>query len=80
MLDEMGNKPGAKYYKISYDLSHDYLKFIVRSTYDSDSRRAKISPRNIVSQFTNTISYDLAILQVNCTEEKPCAFVRCFVN
>ena len=25
-------------YKISYDLSYDYLKFIVRSTYDSDLR------------------------------------------
>jgi len=27
-------------YKISYDLSQDYLKFIVRSTYDSDLQRA----------------------------------------
>ena len=24
-------------YKISYDFSYDYLKFIVRSTYDHDS-------------------------------------------
>ena len=36
-------------YKISYDLSQDYLKFVVRSTYDSDLKRAKISLRNIVS-------------------------------
>jgi len=27
-------------YKISYDLSSDYLQFIVRSTYDSDLQRA----------------------------------------
>jgi len=36
-------------YKISYNLSQDYLKFVVRSTYDSDLKRAKISFRNIVS-------------------------------
>ena len=36
-------------YKISYDLSQDYLKFIVRSTYDSDLHRVKISLMNIVS-------------------------------
>jgi len=35
-------------YKISYDLSYDYRKFIVRSTYDSDLKRAEISLRNIV--------------------------------
>ena len=35
-------------YKISYDLSQDYLKFIVRSSYDSDLKLAKISHRNIV--------------------------------
>ena len=29
-------------YKISYDLSHDYRKFIVRSTYDSDLQRKLI--------------------------------------
>jgi len=34
-------------------------------TYDRDSQRAKISRGNIVSQFTNTISDDLTILQVN---------------
>jgi len=39
-------------YKISYNLSYDYLKFIVRSTYDSDLQRAKIYLGNIVSQFT----------------------------
>jgi len=36
-------------YKISYDLSYDYRKFIVRSTHDSDLKRAKISLMNIVS-------------------------------
>jgi len=36
-------------YKISYDLSHDYRKIIVRSTDDSDLNRAEISLRNIVS-------------------------------
>ena len=36
-------------YKISYDLSYDYLKFVVRSTLDSDLQHAKISLRNIVS-------------------------------
>jgi len=30
-------------YKISYDLSYDYRKFIVRSTYDSDLKPAEIS-------------------------------------
>ena len=36
-------------YKIYYDLSYDYRKFIVRSTYDSDLKSAKICFRNIVS-------------------------------
>jgi len=36
-------------YKISYDLSYDYRKFIVKSTYDSDLKHAEISLRNIVS-------------------------------
>ena len=36
-------------YQISYDLAYDYRKFIVRSTCDSDLKRAKISLRNIVS-------------------------------
>jgi len=36
-------------YKISYDLSYDCRKFIVRSTYDSDLKRVEISLRNIVS-------------------------------
>jgi len=40
---------GGPIYKISYDLSYDYSKFIVRSTYDSDLKRAEISLRNIVS-------------------------------
>jgi len=36
-------------YKIAHDLSHDYRKFIVRSTYDSDLKRADIFLGNIVS-------------------------------
>jgi len=36
-------------YKISYDLAYDYRKFIVRSTCDSDLKRAEISLGNIVS-------------------------------
>ena len=31
-----------------HDLSQAYLKFIVRSTYDSDLQRAKNCPSNIV--------------------------------
>jgi len=34
-------------YKISYDLSKDYLKVIVGSTYGSDLQRAKLFPGNI---------------------------------
>jgi len=48
-----------------YKIPYDYLKIIVRSTYDSDLKRAKISLRNIVSYFTNTFSDDLIILRVN---------------
>jgi len=40
---------GPPIYKISYDLSQDYRKFIVRSTYDSDLQRAKSSSGNTVS-------------------------------
>ena len=36
-------------YKISYDLSQDYRKFIVRSAYGSDLQRAKSSLGNVVS-------------------------------
>ena len=42
-------RPRGPIYKISYDLSYDYRKFIVRLTYDSDLKRAEISLRNIVS-------------------------------
>jgi len=47
----IGGKPGARgpICKISYDLSYDYRKFIVRSTYDSDLKHAEISLGNIVS-------------------------------
>ena len=62
--------PRGPIYKIPYDLSCDYRNFIVRLTYDSDLKRAEISLRNIVSQFTNTISDDITILHVNLTYEK----------
>ena len=42
-------------------------QFIVGSTYDSDLKNAKISFRNIVSYFANTVSDDLTALQVNRT-------------
>ena len=32
-----------------YYLSHDYRKFVERSPYDSDLKRAEISLKNIVS-------------------------------
>ena len=47
--DRTTRRSGDPIYKISYDLSYDYRKFIVRSTYDSDLKRAEISPRNILS-------------------------------
>ena len=52
---------------ICYDLSQEYVQFIVRRTYDSDLQCAKISLKNIVSEFTNTVSDNLTILQVNST-------------
>jgi len=67
-------------YKMSYDLSYDYRKFIVTSTYDSGLKRAEISLRNIVSQFTNTISNDITILHVNLTYKSFSFIVWCFVN
>ena len=51
-------------YKISYDLSQHYLKFIVRSTYDSDLERAKLFPIGISQVSLRTLSrrrsYDFA--------------------
>ena len=43
-------------YKISYDWSYDYLKFIVRSTYDSDLQHAKISLTNVLSKYIRKLS------------------------
>ena len=40
---------GGPIYKIFHDLSQDYRKFILRSTYDSDLQRPKSSRGNIVS-------------------------------
>ena len=67
-------------YKISYNLSYDYRKSIVRSTYDSDLKRAEISLGNIVGQFTNTIADDITILHVNLTLKSFPFIVRCCVN
>ena len=47
-LRRVSTYPGGPVYKISHDLSSDYRKCIVRSTYDSDLKRAKIYFRNIV--------------------------------
>jgi len=52
-------------YKISYDLSYDYRKFVVRSTYNSDLKRAEISLRNIV---TSLRTPSPTILHVNITK------------
>ena len=54
-------------YNISYDISCAFLNLVVRSTYDSDLRCAKISLKNIISQFMNAVANDLMILQVNHT-------------
>ena len=53
--------PGARFTKYLTI----YRKFIVRSTYDSDLKSAKISFTNIISYFANTVSDDLTTLQVN---------------
>jgi len=57
-------------YKISYDLSYDYRKFIVRSTYDSDLTCAEISLREYRKLIYDTIFYDITILHMNLTYEK----------
>jgi len=67
MLHELVSR--GPIYKISYDLSYDYRKFIVRSTYDSDLQSTKISFWNMVSEFANTVSDDFTTLQVNRTQE-----------
>jgi len=74
------SSPWGRIYKISYNLSYDYRKSIVRSTYDSDLKRAEISLRNIVSQFTNTIADDITILHVNLTLKSFPFIARCCVN
>jgi len=60
------------------------LRFIIRLSQGQLTtvtlRSAKITLRNIVSQYVSTISDDLTIMQVNCTKKSPACFVRCFVN
>jgi len=65
-------------YKISYDIYHKILKFIVGLTYDSDLQPAKLFPRTIASYVTNTISDNLMILQVNHNREKACVLCEMF--
>jgi len=48
-------------YKISYDLVHDYRKFIVRSTYVSDLTCAEISLREYRKLNYDTIFDDIMI-------------------
>jgi len=59
-VDEI--KTRDQIYKISYDLSYDYRKFIVRSTYDSDLKRAEISQdyRKLVYEHYLRRYYDFA--------------------
>jgi len=61
---------GGPIYKISYDLSYDYRKFIVRSTYDSDLTCAEISLREYRKLNYDTIFDDIMILHMNLTYEK----------
>jgi len=44
-----GQEPDLQNILRFINLSYDYRKFIVRSTYDSDLKRAEISLRNTVS-------------------------------
>ena len=61
---------GGPIYKISYDLSYDYRKFIVRSTYDSDLICAEISLIEYRQLNYDTIFDDIMILHMNLTYEK----------
>jgi len=45
----LGYRIRGPIYKLSYDLSQDYRKFIVTSAYDSDLQRAQSFLGNIVS-------------------------------
>jgi len=51
-------------YKISYNLSYDYRKFVVRSTYDSDLKSTKINffyeYRRLICEHCLRQSYDFA--------------------
>jgi len=67
-------------YKISYNLSQDYLNFIVMSTYGSDLRRANISLRNIVSHLRTQSQTILRFLKWTVPKKSLTPFVRCFVD
>jgi len=66
--------------KISYDLSYNCVKFIERSTYDSDLQRAKISLGNIVSKYTTLAPTILRFCKWIICKKSPAFCVRCFVN
>jgi len=57
-----------------------YSKIIIRSTYDSDLRREKISLGIIISQFTNTSQTFLWFCKWIVPEKSRAHFVGCFVN
>ena len=59
---------------------YDCRKFIVRSTYDSDERRAKISLRNIVSWLTRKRKTTLRLCKWVVPKKSFVSFVRCFAN
>ena len=54
-------------YKISWDFLYDYLKFVVRSTYDSTYNVLRFFSGISWANITNIISDSLSISQVNCT-------------
>jgi len=46
------------------DLSEDYLKFIIGSTYNSELQHAKLFPGNISSYFMNGVASVYSVYQV----------------
>jgi len=80
LLFLISSRPGARFTKYLTIYRKVIAKFVVRSTYDSDFKRAKISIRNIVSLFANTVSNDVTTLQLNRTYKKSLApFVGCLL-
>ena len=69
---DVGTSPRGPIYKISHDLSYYYLKLIVRSSYDSDLQRAKISLRNSLPadrvDFSSYAAFKQTIEQINFSQ------------